>query len=266
MPELPDVEVFKRYLDSTSLRQKIATVTVQNAKVLKDISSHKLAQKLKGRRFKSSARHGKFLFAQLGNSDGSLVLHFGMTGYLKYLKGKEEEPTHTRVLFHFTNGSRLAYVCQRMFGKVALTDSPDTFVEQRALGPDALALDWHQFRRLMRGKRGAIKSVLMDQSTVAGIGNVYSDEILFHASIDPRAGTHKLSEKALRRLYRAMGSVLKKTIQYEADPDRVPETWLLRHRRSEGKCPRCGRSLERIKMNQRSGYACPRCQKEPNSR
>src|SRR6266702_3349296 len=140
MPELPDVETFKRYLDATSLYQRIADVEMRSAYVLKGISGKELARRLKGRRFESTRRHGKHLFAR---TDGGtwLRLHFGMTGSLRYFKGEEKVPPHTRVLFVFAKDYRLAFDDQRKFGQVGLLEDVDEFLRKRALGPDALDID-----------------------------------------------------------------------------------------------------------------------------
>ena len=106
MPELPEVETFKRYLDSTSLHQRITGVEVRDAYVLKRVSARELARRLKGRRFENSYRHGKHLFVRAGN-ELWLRLHFGMTGWLQYLKRDEETPKTARVLFSFANNCRL---------------------------------------------------------------------------------------------------------------------------------------------------------------
>src|SRR5437667_12793356 len=129
MPELPDVETFKRYLDRTSLHQRISGVDVRSAYVLKGIPGSELARRLKGRRFESSRRHGKHLFVR-ANGDLWLRLHFGMTGSLQYFRHKEDAPKpasaeasagrHTRVLFVFANAHRLAFEDQRKFGEIGL--------------------------------------------------------------------------------------------------------------------------------------------------
>src|SRR5205809_7932038 len=147
MPELPDVETFKRYFDATSLHQRIGHVDVRDSYILKGISARELARGLKGRRFESSRRHGKHLFVR-ADGDLWLRLHFGMTGSLHYFKHEERAPKpasaeasagrHTRVLFLFANGQRLAFEDQRKFGEVGLVGDVDQFLKNRALGPDAL--------------------------------------------------------------------------------------------------------------------------------
>ena len=260
MPELPDVEIFKRYLDATALNQKIARVSVKNKTVLQHISPQALARNLKGRRLQSSQRHGKFLFARL-DRQGAVVFHFGMTGFLRYFKSTAEEPEHTRVRFDFSNGACLGYVCQRMFGEVDYVRDITQYIQARELGPDALALTWNEFKGRLASKKSSIKSALTDQSLLAGIGNVYADEIFFQARVHPQDKPQRLSERDLSQIYKAMKNVLKKAIRSEADPHRVPKTWLLPRRGRNTQCPRCGKKLLRVTINQRSAYLCPNCQR-----
>jgi formamidopyrimidine-DNA glycosylase len=260
MPELPDVEVFGKYLDATALGQKIARVSVMNRTVLRRIAPQTLARELRGRKLRSTRRHGKFLFGQL-DKNGSIIFHFGMTGFLKYFKDKAEEPKHTRVRMDFSNGSSLAYVCTRMFGEVGYTRDVRQYIQRRNLGPDALAVSSKEFKGRLTGTKSSLKSALMDQTVLAGIGNVYSDEILFHARIHPEINADRLSERNLSVVYKTMRSVLKKTIRYRADPHRVPKSWLLPHREQGAQCPRCGTRIKRLTINQRSAYVCPRCQR-----
>src|SRR5437867_5244175 len=229
MPELPDVESFRRYFDATSLHQRIDDVDVRNAYVLKGISGKELARRLKGRRFESTRRHGKHLFAR---TDGGtwLRLHFGMTGSLRYFKGEEKAPPHTRVLFVFAKDYRLAFDDQRKFGQVGLLEDVDEFLRKRALGPDALDIDVAEFKAKLARHRGAVKSILMNQRLIAGIGNIYADEILFHARIHPATQIARLGNKHINRLFAAMRHVLEKAIEYQADVDRMPQSWLLPQR------------------------------------
>src|SRR3954471_5355978 len=132
MPELPEVETFRRYLDSTSLHQRITSVDVRDAYVLKNVSTGQLARRLKGRRFENSRRHGKHLFVRAGE-ELWLRLHFGMTGWLQYLKCDEETPNTARVLFRFGNNRRLAFDDQRKFGEVELIKNVDEFLQTRGI-------------------------------------------------------------------------------------------------------------------------------------
>src|SRR5256714_8478389 len=243
MPELPDVETFKRYLDATSLHQRIDDVDVRNAYVLKGVSERELARRLKGRCFESSRRHGKHLFVR-GDGDLWLRLHFGMTGSLQYFKCDQRAPKHTRVLFAFVNAHCLAFEDQRKFGEIGLIEDVNEYLKERALGPDAVDISLSQFRKIFGKHRGAVKAILLNQKLIAGMGNIYADEILFRARIQPATEAARLSDKNVGRLFRATRYILKKAIEAKADMDLMPKSWLLPHRGKGGKCPRCGRELK----------------------
>jgi formamidopyrimidine-DNA glycosylase len=260
MPELPDVESFKRYLDATSLHKRIADVDVLSAYVLKGISARELAHGLKGRCFESSRRHGKHLFVRT-DGDVWLRLHFGMTGSLRYFKDEEKAPPHARVLFIFARDYRLAFDDQRKFGEIGLIQDVDEFLKMRALGPDALDVDLTNLKELLAEHRGAVKSILMNQKLIAGIGNIYADEILFHAHMHPATETARLNDKRRRQLFRAMRRVLEKAIEYRADVTCTPKSWLLPRRGKGGKCPRCVRKLKSSKIGGRTAWFCPHCQR-----
>lgn len=124
-----------------------------------------------------------------------------------------------------------------MFGEIGYTRDMKQYVKKRGLGPDALALTWKEFENRMAGRKSSIKSALMDQKLLAGIGNVYSDEILFHARVHPQDRVDHLSERTLDRIYKMIRRVLNKTISYQANPRRVPKTWLLRRSRKRDPLP-----------------------------
>jgi formamidopyrimidine-DNA glycosylase len=260
MPELPDVETFKRYLDATSLHQRISGVDVRSAYVLKGVSARELERRLKGRCFESSRRHGKHLFVR-ADGDLWLRLHFGMTGSLQYLKCQEPASRHSRVLFAFANAHCLAFEDQRKFGEVGLLKDVDEFLQKRALGPDALDIRFPQFKEIFGKHRGAVKTILLNQKLIAGIGNIYADEILFRARIHPATQVSALKDKTVAKLFRAARDILRKAIEAKADMDRMPKSWLLPHRGKGGKCPRCGRELKSATIGGRTAWFCTRCQK-----
>lgn len=259
MPELPDVDYFRRYVNATALHKAIRETHVRDARIIKGVSQYSLARRLKNRRFAATVRHGKFLFAELDRG-GWLVLHFGMTGMLTYYESGRE-PRHTRVLWTFVNDHHLAYQCQRLLGQVTIIDDRAAFVAKHALGPDALADDFRSddFVAAMRQRRAAVKSALMDQSVVAGIGNIYADEILFQAGLRPDVRADQLDEARLRNLYRTMRRVLRVTARHNADVSSFPRTYLL-PQRDYGRCPSCGGSLTEAKIAGRTACFCPRCQ------
>lgn len=263
MPELPDVQVLKEYVDATSLHQEIEAVEVRSQQMLVGVDAPQLKKRLRGRTFKGTDRHGKVLFVEL--DDGSwLVLHFGMTGDLKYFKDVEDEPEYDQILFQFANGYHLAYIMPRKLGKVRLVSSPEDLIQEKELGPDVLAgdFDFETFRQILEGRRGMIKSRLMDQQLMAGIGNVYSDEILFQAGIHPRTQVAQLDADELRRVFDCLKEVLRVAIEHRANPEQFPDGYLTPYRHTDHDCPRCGGPIERVEVAGRAGYFCPRCQKK----
>lgn len=263
MPELPDVAVFKRYFDATALHQKIDDVDVRDAQLLANVSRPELTARLKGHAFASTSRHGKYLFAALDDDD-VFVLHFGMTGHLHYYKDPDEEPQYTQCLCTFDNGYHLAYVNMRKLGELRLIQDVAAFIQAKQLGPDVLDddFDFSAFRERLAGRRGMIKTRLMDQQIMAGVGNVYADEILFQARIHPNTPVDDLDEEALRTLFDKMKTVLKTAIECDAQPSQFPDHFIIPQRHEDGECPACGGDVQRIKISGRSTYFCPRCQDE----
>src|SRR6266513_832062 len=222
MPELPDVETFKRYLDATSLHQPIKGVDVRSAYVLKGVSERELGRQVKGRSFESSCRHGKHLFVRT-DRDLWLRLHFGMTGSLEYLKGQGRAPKDTRVIFCFANHSRLAYRDQRKFGEIGLLRDVDEFLRKRALGPDALEINLSQFKGIFKKHGAAVKTILLNQKLIAGIGNMYADEILFRTRIHPATQVSAFKATTVAKIFRATRDILRKAIDAKADTDMMPK-------------------------------------------
>ena len=274
MPELPDVETMRRYLEATSLHEEIEQVSFDSAGYLlgEDPGPHRdaarqLKDAVRGRAFKEASRHGKWMF--VGLSDGvppTLGLHFGMTGGLKYFRDMVDDPAYDRVRFDFANGYHLAYVSMRKLGAVRLIEDVDRFIERKELGPDALSaeLDLGAFRRLLTGRRAMVKALFLDQHVLAGLGNVYADEILYQAGIHPRTKANELDEEDVRALYEEMHDVLETAIKREARPSQFPDAYLTVQRHEDGVCPRCGAELEHVKVSSRTAYYCPHCQERPS--
>lgn len=264
MPELPEVELFKRHVDRTARGRTVRRVAVKDARLVKP-SPARLAARLTGARLGASRRHGKYLLVGLGKR-GWLVLHFGMNGALRHYVKEAEEPAFDRLRLDFADGHHLAYVNPRRIGRVELVADADDFVAKQKLGPDALdpGLTPAAFARAVAARRRDIKSVLMDQSVVAGIGNIYSDEILFQARLHPRARADRLNGATLRRLLGTARRVLRIAIRCGAGSEqgleRLPRSFLLPERHKGGRCPRCGSPVVVARFGGRSAYYCRRCQ------
>lgn len=270
MPELPDVEIFKRLVERHCLGRVVARSVVADPGSLEGASAATLQRQLKGRRLKSCQRHGKVLFAGF-ESAGTLAMHFGTNGSLQTVPHDAEKPPSTRILFEFTDGERLAYVNPRRIGHVCVTENAAAFIASQHLGPDALdpTFDERVFAASIANRKQAIKTVLMDQARIAGIGNIYADEILFQARLHPGIPANMLDADMRHRVFAAMKHALQTAIDCGAGAedftDRLPKGFLLPERHAGGHCPRCGTQLSIDKRGGRTSYHCPRCQAEPRA-
>lgn len=270
MPELPDVERYRRMLEDGAMRRRIAKVAVSDKRILVAVTPQALGARLAGAEFVETRRRGKHLLVRLDRG-GWLALHFGMSGAVVVVHRDAEPPAYSRVRFEFADGGQLAYVSRRMLGRVSLADDAEAFFREQELGPDALhpALDRRAFVTLLSGTRQGAKAALMNQRLIAGIGNIYADEILFQARLHPKARLDALDDSALARLYEATRGVLEEAIARGAGSeeflDRLPSGYLLPYRTKGGKCPRCGTPLATLKLGGRTGWYCPRCQPDGTS-
>jgi formamidopyrimidine-DNA glycosylase len=258
MPELSDVEGFRRYFARFAAGRRVESVAVADPMLARNTSPQGLGRALAGRRFAAPDRHGKWLIAP---ADGKQVLmHFGMTGLLVW-GGSEAEPhPHDRIVFRL-DGGELRYRNQRRFGGIWLARaSRERDAITGRLGPDALKIDRDQFREILARRRGALKPALMDQKLIAGLGNLLSDEILWRARINPRTPVASLPTRRISRLHDAMRKVLRDSNRRGRVP---PERgWLTGARNDrDGRCPRCGAKLARATIAGRTAVWCPRCQR-----
>lgn len=262
MPELPEVETYARYFARHALGQRIVRVDVRDERILNEIRRETFVRKLKGRAFEEVRRHGKHLFARAGGT--WLHLHFGMTGDLAYYRGDEDEtPRFAKVVFDFEGGTHLAFEDMRLFGLADLIDSPDTFIAAKGLGPDPLdpSFTFARFDALLERRRGAVKSLLMSQEIIAGLGNLYVDEILFQTSIHPRRPVDRLRPAERRPIFDAMRRILRETIQRHGREAELPGRYLIHHREVGERCPRCGGTIRRAVVFGRTTYFCGSHQK-----
>jgi formamidopyrimidine-DNA glycosylase len=262
MPELPEVETFRRYIASTSLHLRIDQIKVCNDMILGNTPKKRLIETLRGRMIVATKRYGKYLGAEL-DSSLVLVLHFGMTGKVNYYRNPESAPGHITLLLDFENGYRLAFSCVRMLCRIYLSPSMKDFVKWKKLGPDALdALSFELFRDILSRRTGRIKSLLIDQHFLSGIGNIYADEILFQARIHPLRRADSLSSAEVRSLHETIGKVLGEAVKVGADWDLIPHGFLTRERGPGGNCPICGILLKAMKVGGRTSYFCPEHQRD----
>lgn len=254
MPELPEVELYSRYFARHALKQKIERVRILDSRILGEIREEKFRKAMRGRAFLAVRRHGKHLFARAGEL--WLHLHFGMTGDLAYYRG--DDPRFARVVFDFHNGARLAFQDMRLFGVVDVAADPDAYIAGHRLGPDPLERSFtlRRFRTLVSGRRGAVKSLLMSQEIIAGIGNLYADETLFQTGIHPRRAVDALSGDEVRNIFTAMRGILREVIGRKARGADYPAGYLVHHREEGAPCPRCRGDIRRAVVFGRTTYFC----------
>lgn len=260
MPELPDVEGFRRYLARHAEGRRIVGVRVPDRQIVRNRSPQALGRALQNARFATPTRHGKWLIARLDPGPTELLLHFGMTGLLSWSERATDRHRHDRVIFVCEQGE-LRYNNMRRFGGVWLArDEDERHHITGPLGPDAAAITHEDLERLLAGRRGGAKAALMDQRLLAGVGNLLSDEILWRARIRPGTPVAKLPPARRRHLYDALHAAVTESIRY----GRVPhgQRWLTRVRDDrQACCPRCATPLRRATVAGRTACWCPSCQR-----
>jgi len=260
MPELPEVNTFQKYFDETSLQQKIQQVEVSDAYIIRNLDETSFVEKMSGRTFTGSYRRGKYLFASLDNKH-YLQLHFGMTGDLKYYQDEADRPKYQRFGFTFDNGYRLGFDCPRKFARIVYIEDLDTYLQEQRLGPDALhEIDEHQFMETAQGKTGTIKGFLLNQKYMAGVGNLYADEVCYQTQVHPASVVEKIPEEKLRAIFKAMKEVLQYAVDRDAYYKAYPEDWLWKWRDETKQAPD-GSAIERDKIGGRTTYYSPKWQK-----
>jgi len=266
MPELPEVETIKRDLEKVIAGKKITKVCVHNAAVIKEPSAAEFKKKLVGRTIKRVLRRAKVLILEL-SSGKALAVHLKMTGQLVYPGNSSK----SRVSFCLDNGKSLDFNDQRIFGELRLVDDWKKLKFIRALGPEPFDITLEQFKEMLRLKKTKIKPLLLDQSFISGIGNLYAAECLFRSRIRPERPANSLSEKEAGLLLKEIKAVLKEAIHYGGssidDYVRVsgkPGSYAQYHKvyARQGKpCLVCKTRIHKITMGGRGTCFCPKCQK-----
>lgn len=266
MPELPEVEIRRQYLETSSLHQPISHIEVEDKKLLTTDYSILLTS-LTGRQFTGTHRVGKNLFVFTDAPNIIVHMHFGMTGDLQYYHSSLDRPRFARIVFEFTNGFNLGFLCPRKFERVGLVDDIDAFLLRKKIGKDGLDISIAELSERVRRKKVFIKPVLLDQSVVAGLGNWIVDEVLFQARIHPEQRADTLSDEQMNHLHTAIRLVLETAIRYEATYRDFPNDFLIHVREWDDSpyddveahkfCPRCKTRIEHSTVGGRTTFFCP---------
>lgn len=277
MPELPEVETLRRELDREVVGKRIKEVDVRSMRLLKRHRSRKsFASRVEGVKITGVRRRGKYLILELDSGEW-LVVHLGMSGQLRRHNAKDPVDKHTHLIFTFTQHGQLRCVDPRTFGEVFVVaqDAVETEAPELAsLGFDPLEdlIPWTEFGRMLHARSVKLKAFLTDQSIVAGIGNIYADEILFEAGLRYDRPSDSLGTQEIRRLYRAMVEVLHEAVKYRGStlPDATyvdlygkPGAYQEHHRvygKAGQACPRCRTTISRVRFQGRSTFLCEQCQ------
>jgi formamidopyrimidine-DNA glycosylase len=279
MPELPEVETVARGLREVLPGRRILSVRLGKTDFIDDPAL--LEQDLPGNTIAHIRRLGKFLLLDLeprksAAQESSLLIHLGMTGKISVCPPDTPVPPHTHVFLTLDDGRELRYNDVRRFGRMALLANGAHERVLGDLGLEPLEATEEEFRARMQSRSAHIKALLLDQRVLRGIGNIYADESLWRAKIHPRKLGAKLTLDELRRLHRAVQSILREAIRLRGssisdyvDLDGGRGRFQQRHRayQHDGKkCFRCGAIIRRIVVAGRSSHFCPRCQPAPRAR
>lgn len=274
VPELPEVETVRKSLESRLVGRTITRVTISKPKIVKLPEPEEFKCLLTGDSIKSLGRRGKYLLFFM-DSGYVWITHLRMTGQYYYVKSEAPYLKHTHLVFELDNNCHLRYVDIRQFGTMYLL-RPEDFVLVRGLrdlGPEPLSEDFtfSNFKQILEGRRTILKQLLLDQSFVAGIGNIYADEILFDAGLHPERTAKSLTEKEKQDLYQSMRKILKLGIEkrgtsfrdyVDGDGRKGSFQELLQvYGRGGEACLRCGQPLTKQKIAGRGSCFCSYCQK-----
>ncbi len=275
MPELPEVETAVRGLREPLMKRTITAVTFPaDPGRMVNLDPVHMAQRLAGQRFEQVTRRAKYLVFRLDRD--TLIVHLKMTGQLYVLPPDEPNPFDrwVRVRFGLDNGQELRFSDLRKFGRVYLGKSPDDVLP--ALGPEPLedAFTLEVFRQRLAGRKTVLKSLLLNQAFVAGIGNIYADEALHIARLHPLRTANSLSDDEITRLYHGIQQALNDGLRYEGasintyrKPDGTrgeSQNHLRAYREVSNRdlpCPVCGSPITTIRVGQRGTHFCPICQR-----
>ncbi|MBO0827674.1 MAG: hypothetical protein J2P24_07820 [Streptosporangiales bacterium] len=265
MPELPDVEGFRR-VAARAAGGRVRRVEVLDAGVLNGVTADRFRRGVRGRVLGTPRRHGKWLAVPL-RTDGRrhradepvVAFHFGMTGGLQWCAGGEPRHRFDRVVLATDRGELRFRDMRKLQGIRLLSGDDELDALFAELGPDAAGVARPELGELLHGSRAAVKSRLMDQTVVAGLGNLTVDETLWRARVHPSARSDELSDAAVGGVHQAMRTVLRQSSRAGYVPGRP--SWLTGHRDdTRAACPRCGTRLRRTRVAGRTSVWCPNCQ------
>lgn len=269
MPELPEVETIAQGLDKSLAGDRIEEVWIGDKSNLLKSPASEIVRVLRGSRIEGFHRVGKHIVGELASAKGAAqwVIHLGMTGRCLVCEPAVEHAKHTHLIATLASGRELRFVDPRRFGKLQVLEG-STFA---APGAEPIAADRPGFVQMFKGRKTPIKSALLNQRLLSGIGNIYADESLFRAGLRPRRRADSLTRADLMRLYEAIQQVLMEAIRAGGsstsdyvDANGDSGLFQLEHRvyqRTGEPCLVCGSGIKRVVVAGRSSHYCPKCQR-----
>lgn len=277
MPELPEVETVRRELEREAVGRKVKSVEVNGMRSIRRHGRKKkdFVDALVGAKIKNVSRRGKYILVNMDNGK-VLVVHLGMSGRLLKAAAKDPVEKHTHVTIAFTQGGEIRFVDPRTFGEMFVAQKEDLgeVEELGGLGIDPVEepVSWQVFARMLLAHKMKLKAFLMDQAIIAGIGNIYSDEILYQAGLRYDRQSDSLSTMEMRRLYRSVVETLHDAVKFRGstleDQQYVdlygkPGEYQQHHEvygRWKEPCRRCRNPIGKTKFQGRTAYFCNQCQ------
>ncbi len=272
MPELPEVEMMKQGLNDLVAGRLIESVEVNWDAIIEEPDVETFKSQLMGQKIKKIERRGKYLIFKL--SDYDLISHLRMTGRYMLAEEEEVEDEYSHIIFHLNEGKKLIYHDIRKFGRMALVDEGLSVVYSgiRKLGPEPFFDDINisEFSEALQERTSAIKSVLLDQSFIAGLGNIYADESLYRAAIHPEMPANQLTRDETVRLYLGIIEIIRLAIKEGGSTIRNYknafgqegqfQNYFKVYGREGEACDHCGSLIQKIKVADRGTHFCPQCQ------
>jgi len=267
VPELPEVETIKQELLPHVSGKRITGVELFWEGMLRQPSPKEFQSRIRGQKITGITRRGKYLVFSLQNGEW-LIIHLKMSGAL--LAGRGLSPRFTRAVFHLDDGSDIYFCDPRKFGKIQLVKDKDTVMGKLGIEPLEDDFTPEVLQKLLKKRKTPVKAMLLEQGLIAGIGNMYADEALFNAAINPLRVANSLSTDEIKRLHKSIKEVLQTAIKRKGasisnyyrpggEKGSAHNHFRVAHRKGE-ECPVCGTPLERISIRQRGSCFCPVCQ------
>ena len=277
MPELPEVEMIARSLDALVKKKKISDAELKREKLAPETSPEFFAELLKGSAINFVHRRGKHILIDLDNKK-TLIVHLRMSGRFMLMSIEADDPKFTHAVFYLENKKKLIFQDQRHFGFMKIVESNKLAEtkELRKLAPEPFSEEFspNYLKRVLKSSTRSLKELLLDQTKVCGLGNIYAAEAMFLARLHPQLPANQVSAIKANRLRQFIIDVMQESIEYSSTLDVDPENfegnyygggyedqWRV-YDREDKPCPNCKAKIKRVKQSGRSSYYCPYCQQK----